>query len=519
MKQRLIATEFAADYQSLRAMRHALQGALKLCDPAAQLHMAVLTCCSELATNFLEHSSDFGRFCLELDIEDQQLTMRLFAEQNANHREPLQTWLNSLTQTSMADLNFERSGGRGASLIHELCPQRDIECHSTGTGFLNGFRLSWPLPVKPDRPILLLLEDDAAQRSLYQHYLSEYFTVHSCADVNEAIHALASTQPDIIVSDLHLPQHSGLDFRCYLNHHESFSALPFLFLSADSKALHKAELIRSGYDAYLLKPVTKAALLNHTEQLLTRSKQIRAVLNQQYTDRIREALKPELAPNFGNWQFHWEAKNTGHGGGDLLFAYEEQDALVIVLLDLMGHDVDAKFFSYAYLGYLRGWLAAQTPKQNPASMLNALSQAIHSDRLLSQTLCTALVLRLYPDGRYECANAGHPCALLVSATNCRPVGESGTLAGLHPDIRYAVYQGDIHAGERMALFTDGLFEHADPLAKTTEKALQQWLLESHSHSLAESCEHVFSRLEQGNHGIYRDDCLLLLIDRRIEQVL
>ena len=67
------------------------------------------------------------------------------------------------------------------------------------------------------------------------------------------------------------------------------------------------------------------------------------------------------------------SRHTGRGGGDLLLHQSGNDRFQLMLADIMGHDDSAKFFAHAYGGYLRSMMHAIGTDDDPAQLLEQLS--------------------------------------------------------------------------------------------------------------------------------------------------
>jgi CheY-like chemotaxis protein len=61
---------------------------------------------------------------------------------------------------------------------------------------------------------IVVVEDEPSYAELISQLLSHHFTcpVHAFANPREAIHALTSLNPAVVITDYHLPQLTGLEF-------------------------------------------------------------------------------------------------------------------------------------------------------------------------------------------------------------------------------------------------------------------------------------------------------------------
>lgn len=101
----------------------------------------------------------------------------------------------------------------------------------------------------------------------------------------------------------------------------------------------------------------------------------------------------------------------------------------------------------------------------PASVLRLLNRAI-LDSDVGERFCTIAHARLEPaqgSARLLLACGGHPLPLLLRADGTvEEVGSPGTAIGLFPEVELTEVEIVLHAGDALALYTDGLTEARSP---------------------------------------------------------
>ncbi|MFA5642039.1 MAG: response regulator, partial [Bacteroidales bacterium] len=60
--------------------------------------------------------------------------------------------------------------------------------------------------------------------------------------------------PDLILSDIYMPNMSGIDFLDYIKKNDLFKSIPFVILSSEDSTSQKIELLEKGADDYISKP-------------------------------------------------------------------------------------------------------------------------------------------------------------------------------------------------------------------------------------------------------------------------
>lgn len=81
---------------------------------------------------------------------------------------------------------------------------------------------------------ILVVDDEKQIRDLIAEILSDEYSVIQAADGTEAIEILKHKRPDLIISDVSMPNVDGLELLKYLKGNEITKYIPFVFLSFKS---------------------------------------------------------------------------------------------------------------------------------------------------------------------------------------------------------------------------------------------------------------------------------------------
>jgi CheY-like chemotaxis protein len=84
----------------------------------------------------------------------------------------------------------------------------------------------------------------------------------------EALEVLAAEHTDAVITDIHLPAMSGLEFIARIRRDPRFPALPVIVVSADSDPGAPRAAMDSGADAYFAKPFSPGAVRKKLEELI-----------------------------------------------------------------------------------------------------------------------------------------------------------------------------------------------------------------------------------------------------------
>lgn len=118
---------------------------------------------------------------------------------------------------------------------------------------------------------LLLVDDEPGLREAVQAYLEDSgFEVHVASNAQEGWELLQQISPDLVISDIMMPQVDGYQFLQQLRDDPRFQALPVIFLTARGMTADRIQGYQAGCDAYLSKPFDPDELVAIVENLLKR---------------------------------------------------------------------------------------------------------------------------------------------------------------------------------------------------------------------------------------------------------
>ena len=110
-----------------------------------------------------------------------------------------------------------------------------------------------------NKPLILAVEDDAPIRNLISTTLkTNDYRYQLASNGKEAILAVSTQNPDIVLLDLGLPDMDGVEV---IRTIRSLSNLPIIVISARSEERDKIEALDAGADDYLTKPFSVEELL------------------------------------------------------------------------------------------------------------------------------------------------------------------------------------------------------------------------------------------------------------------
>jgi PAS domain S-box-containing protein len=159
------------------------------------------------------------------------------------------------------------TGVRAQAYVEEalgwLSPDAHVDAlPASGTEDLGGAELT---EAGKDR-LVLLADDNADMRRYVEQLLSGTgYVVDAVADGAEALAAARQRKPDLILSDVMMPQLDGFGLLARLREDEALKEIPVILLSARAGEEAKVEGLRAGADDYLIKPFSARELLARVE--------------------------------------------------------------------------------------------------------------------------------------------------------------------------------------------------------------------------------------------------------------
>jgi len=129
-----------------------------------------------------------------------------------------------------------------------------------------------PLDLKPGRPTLLIVEDNDDVQQYLGVLLQRKYNIFYANNGKKGLEKVVETRPDIIISDVMMPEMNGYEFCRYLKSKAGLKHIPILLLTAKADQQDKREGYASLADAYLTKPFDEEELHIRLEQLLTKNK-------------------------------------------------------------------------------------------------------------------------------------------------------------------------------------------------------------------------------------------------------
>lgn len=128
--------------------------------------------------------------------------------------------------------------------------------------------------VLPDTnmPLVLIVEDNNELRKFLGDQLGSNYRVETAADGAIGLQKAKELVPELIISDVMMPNMDGIAMLDAIKHHVTTSHIPVILLTAKSSIEHQIEGLRYGADFYVTKPFNTEHILVLVESLIKQRK-------------------------------------------------------------------------------------------------------------------------------------------------------------------------------------------------------------------------------------------------------
>lgn len=147
---------------------------------------------------------------------------------------------------------------------------------------------------------VLIAEDNAINRELLRELLeARGYAVDEACDGQMALQMIAQTRPDILLLDIGMPVLDGYAVVRKIRENPRLAALPVLAVTAYAMQGDRENILNSGFDGYLSKPVDTVALVEEIKRLLPQGEGRNAPPRQPEESALRSKARSAEASSAG----------------------------------------------------------------------------------------------------------------------------------------------------------------------------------------------------------------------------
>jgi chemosensory pili system protein ChpA (sensor histidine kinase/response regulator) len=117
------------------------------------------------------------------------------------------------------------------------------------------------------RTALVVDDSLSARRATAQIMRDAGYEVRTAIDGLDAVAILDEVLPDVILVDMEMPRMNGLELTSHVRARKLDKRIPIIMITSRSTQKHRQQGDAAGVDAYLVKPFSEDALLQHINRL------------------------------------------------------------------------------------------------------------------------------------------------------------------------------------------------------------------------------------------------------------
>jgi signal transduction histidine kinase/ligand-binding sensor domain-containing protein/DNA-binding response OmpR family regulator len=142
--------------------------------------------------------------------------------------------------------------------------------------------LNFENPETENAPTVLIIEDDIEIIKFIGKLIENQYHVNYALNGKEGFEKIFESEPDIIISDIMMPEVNGFELCEKIKTDPRISHIPIILLTALTSMEDKIKGYRIGADEYISKPFDQRHLLVTIEKLLNQRKQLRKHFQQEF---------------------------------------------------------------------------------------------------------------------------------------------------------------------------------------------------------------------------------------------
>jgi sigma-B regulation protein RsbU (phosphoserine phosphatase) len=316
---------------------------------------------------------------------------------------------------------------------------------------------------------ILLVEDEFNIAKLFNYNLTKAgFRCEVASNGREGYELAEKIRPDLIISDVMMPEVDGYEFRKLLLENAELKQIPFVFLTAKGEE----EDILQGFDLeiedYIIKTSSPKVVIAKVSAILKSLEKERVKVVdevQKAADSMGTKVVPEEFPQFEGFQIkHWHMPFKNVPGGDFIDYFKlNDDNIAIIFGDVMGKRWGAWYFAIAYAGYVRSaarFVLESSTDYQPSHILHKVNESVFKDERIAEVFITLSIIILDKKkntARYS--GAGDlPLIFKSKEKVAEKIVSKGVLLGFSKSGEYEDVELKLKSGDELFLVTDGITE-------------------------------------------------------------
>jgi len=319
------------------------------------------------------------------------------------------------------------------------------------------------------RPVstILLVEDEFNIAKLFTYNLTKAgFRCEVATNGREGLELAEKIRPDLILSDVMMPEVDGYEFRKRLLENAELKQIPFVFLTAKGEE----DDVLHGYDLeiedYIIKTSSPKVVIAKVSAILKSLERERVKVVdevQRAADSMGTKVVPEEFPQFEGFQIkHWHMPFKNIPGGDFIDYFKmDDDNIAIIFGDVMGKRWGAWYFAIAYAGYVRSaarFVLESSTDYQPSHILHKVNESVFKDERIAEVFITLSIIILDKKNKTARYSGAGDLPLIFKSKEVERIISKGVLLGFSKSGEYEDVEIKLNSGDELFLVTDGITE-------------------------------------------------------------
>ena len=326
---------------------------------------------------------------------------------------------------------------------------------------------------------ILIIDESVAVRQVIDAYLrtNGFLNLTHARDGAEGLQVVESWHPDLIITDLTMPNVDGFELCRRVRSGAESSDIPILVQAGINKAAHRAEAFSAGATDLITKPISSGELLGrvrvHLEhrRLIERLSEFQRHMSQELDQAraMQESLLPaeeamrRLEARFPIALASYYEASIGLGGDIWDIREVDDNRLMVFSADFSGHGVGAALNTFRLHSFILG---GSLPTDDAASWLSGLNRFLCDVLPVGQFATMFCGIIDFSASTLQYASAAAPWQMVRDGEANRGfeiIADPGFPLGLSRDATYENHVRRFGPDSVLFLYSDALIETPDML--------------------------------------------------------
>ena len=249
--------------------------------------------------------------------------------------------------------------------------------------------------VQLQKKVLVIEDEDVFRLTLVSYLRKQNFLVMDTKNGREGLAAILIFQPDIVISDLHMPGVNGHQVINYI--HQRYPLLPVIVISAVDKYEELTQSLREGAVDYLMKPIMNWAVVKQAidEQLYRdRSELIELISHRdalRWNDDVSKKIISMSHPGERIFYENWVIDNQSSSSHLYMDSIVCSHQLIVFIVELFPELIDAAFISAALKFLFDSPISDEGTECSPKDILSSLNWHLNQSGMMSTVNCAVFI--------------------------------------------------------------------------------------------------------------------------------